>query len=41
MNRITRIMVLHARQRGLWFVNPWGVFCAGFVIVWIIALFIR
>ncbi|HEV8194632.1 MAG TPA: hypothetical protein VGP82_24535 [Ktedonobacterales bacterium] len=41
MNRIKSILVMQARDRGTWFVNPWGVFGASFIIVWIIALLVR
>lgn len=41
MNRITSILAMHARDRGTWFVIPWSVMGAGFVIVWLIALFVR
>lgn len=39
-NRIASVMAMQARDRTTWFVIPWSVLGAGFVIVWLIALFI-
>jgi hypothetical protein len=41
MNRIKSIMVMHVTGRRTWFAIPWGVFGAGFAIVWLLALIIR
>ncbi len=38
MNRIASVMVMHARDRGTWFVIPASVLSAGFVIVLLITL---
>lgn len=40
MNRIASVMVMQARDRVSWFVIPASVLGAGFVIVWLLALFI-
>ncbi len=41
MNRIASVLAIQFRNRGVWFLNPWGVFAAGFAIVWLIALLVR
>lgn len=40
-NRITSVMAMQARDRGTWYVIPWSVLGAGFIIVLCLALLIR